>query len=433
MCIVAKELTAEELEKYILKCNRCGTCQDVCPTYKITSNENDVARSRIRLARLVMEGEYKWNDDPELAEHLNDCLLCKACVSVCPSNVPTDAIMMQARNEINKVKGLPLFNRVAYRGTLSHNNRLKALGGLARLYQRSGAQSVLRKSVLRWLKDLGRMEELLPEVPPQTLRAMLPGLLRPIAEPARKVVYFPGCAINVFYSRIGAASIEVLQENRCRVTVPETVCCGAPHQTCGDFEEALRLAKANIDAALGMEAEAVLTDCATCGSVLKGYAELLSDDPEYREKARIFSSLVKDINEYLVETGFSADLGPVPGIASYHDPCHLVRSQKISDQPRKIVAGIPGLEFREMKEADLCCGGAGSYGALHPEMSRRILDRKMSNFAQTGADYLVTSCPSCAMQLEYGLRRHGSKARVVHPVELLAEAYRNRKSPQNKG
>lgn len=422
---MAKELTKQELQERILKCNRCGMCQDVCPTFKVTGNEVDVARSRIRFARMVMEGKYDWGEEEEMTRYLKDCLLCKACVAACPSSVATDEIMMQARSRTNHARGLPLINRLAYRGVFFHNIRLRVLGKLLRFYQKSGARWVVKNSgVLKMLKDLGKAEDLIPAMPKASLREQLPQILHHVPDPVHQAAYYPGCAINIFYSEIGKASIEVLEKNHCQVQVPETVCCGGPHQSGGDFEEAWRLARKNIDSFECLDVDAIITDCATCGSILKEYAELLENDPDYREKARKFSTKVKDINEYLWGIGFSREMGTLEIKVSYHDPCHLARGQKMTEPPREILRSIPGVELREMKEADMCCGGAGSYGALHPEMSKKILERKINNFKSTGADFLVTSCPACAMQLEFGIREYGLKARVVHPVQLLAQAYR---------
>ncbi|MEL7564162.1 MAG: (Fe-S)-binding protein [Dehalobacterium sp.] len=422
---MAKELTKKELQEKILKCNRCGMCQDVCPTFKVTGNEVDVARSRIRFARMVMEDKYNWGEEQEMTQYLKSCLLCKACVASCPSSVVTDEIMMQARHQTNLARGLPLFNRVAYRGVFSHNFRLNVLGKLLRFYQKSGTRWVVKNSgVLKLLRNLGKAEGLIPVIPKASLRKQFPRILHTVPDPVHKVAYYPGCAINVFYSEVGKASIEVLEKNHCQVEVPETVCCGGPHQSGGDFEEAKRLARKNIDSFEKLNIEAIITDCATCGSILKEYVDLLEHDPDYREKAGKFSVKVKDINEFLCEIGFSRVVGSLEAKVSYHDPCHLVRGQKITDPPREILQSISGLELREMKEADMCCGGAGSYGALYPEMSKKILERKINNFKDTGADFLVTSCPACMMQLEFGMREHGLKARVMHPVQLLAQAYR---------
>ena len=427
---MGKEYSLQELEKRILRCNRCGTCQDVCPTYRITGDENDVARSRVRLARLVLEGKYQWGEEEQLTANLNACLLCKACVAVCPANVPTDEIVMEARKYTQQRKGLPPFNRIAYRGVFSHNKRLALLTRVIRMYQKSGMNRVVQRSgFLKLLKDWGKAEDLLPPMPAQSLGQMLPDLLRPPASTTLRVVFFAGCAINFFYSRIGAASIRVLQANACQVAVPEVGCCGGPHQSGGDFSEAMRLAKGNIDRVLAQRPDVIVSDCATCSSVLKEYAALLGNDAEYGPRSAEFSAKVRDINELIVEKGWLRDLAPLAGRVSYHDPCHLARGQGITAAPRTILRSIPGLEMVEMREADMCCGGAGSYGALHPDMSRRILDRKMGNFKGTGATILATSCPSCAMQLEYGIRRHGLTASVMHPMELLALSCEKGRAP----
>jgi glycolate oxidase iron-sulfur subunit len=422
---VAKELTRQELQEKIMKCNRCGMCQNVCPTFLATGNEADVARSRIRFARMVLEGKYDWGAEQELTPYLKECLLCMACVNSCPSSVATDEIMMQARHLTNSASGLPLFNRLAYRGLFSHRQRLRAMGRLLRFYQKGGARWVVKQSgALKLFKGMGKAEDLLPVIPKTSLRAQLPQILHSVPDPAHRVAYFPGCTIDVFYSGIGRDSIEVLEKNRCLVTVPDAVCCGGPHQSGGDFEEARRLAKKNIDLFSGLEVEAIITDCASCGSTLKGYGELLQNDADYCEKARQFAMKVRDISEYLLDIGFSRETGNLNVTVSYHDPCHLVRGQQLSAPPREILRSIPGVRLKEMHEADMCCGGAGSYGAMHPEMSRKILERKINNFKDTGADCLATSCPACIMQLEFGIRQQHLQASVVHPVQLLAQAYR---------
>lgn len=418
-----KKFSPEELRQHILRCNRCGTCQDVCPTFQATGNESDVARSRIRLARLVLEGKYRWDEDTELISAMKSCLLCKACVANCPSGVPTDEIMVQARNEINARKGLPWFNRLVYRGVFSSPSRVEMIGKLARYYQNSFAKTLVRKfNILRLFNTYGKAEELLPRIPAKPLRRELAELLVPIEHPRGNVVYFAGCAINIFYSRFGRASIQTLQENNIRVEVPEIHCCGGPHLSGGDFAEAHRLAISNIDRILSLQPDAILTDCATCSGVLKGYGELLADHPTHAAKAARFSGLVQDISQFLMGMELSFPLRSLPTTATFHDPCHLVRGQGIAKPPRQLLAKIPGLKLVEMANADVCCGGAGSYGVLNPDMSRKILERKMAGFKATGADYLVTSCPACAMQLEFGMRSHGLKGEVVHPVELLAKA-----------
>jgi len=413
-----------ELQEKVQRCNRCGFCQDACPTFRVTGNEFDVARGRHRLARLMVEGRYNWGDE-EITRHLSSCLLCRACEEACPSSVATEEIITRARKKIYAARGIPPFQRLIYRGLLSHNRRLALGSRLMRFYQMSGIRRVVKGSgILKLFRGIGKMEEIIPIMPANSLRQNLAELLNVISPaPLHKIAYFPGCAINFLYSDIGRASVAVLQKNRCRVEVPETVCCGGPHRSSGDFDEFRRLAGKNIDAFFMLGSEAIITDCATCGSVLKEYGNLLQNDPRYRDRARDFSSRVKDINQYLLEIGFSGHLGRLPVKVSYHDPCHLNRSQKIKNAPRQILKSIPGLELIEMQNADMCCGGAGAYGITNPEISGKILDLKMENFKSTGAHFLVTSCPACSMQLDYGLKRHGLEARTLHPVQLLAQSY----------
>lgn len=421
---MAEDRDLIDLQEKIQRCNRCGFCQDACPTYKVTGNEFDVARGRHRLARLMVEGKYGWGDEGEINRHLGSCLLCKACEEACPSGVATEEIITRARGKINAARGMPPFQRLMYRGLLSHNRRLALGSRLLRFYQRSGIRQVVRGSgILRLLRGIGNMEDIIPALPATPLRQQLQVLGVEAAAPLHRVAYFPGCAINFLYIDIGRASVDVLQKNGCRVEVPGTVCCGGPHRSAGDFDEFKRLARKNIEAFIMLDVEVFITDCATCGSVLKEYGNLLRDDPAYRDKALDFSSRVRDINQYLLEIGFSRRLGPLPVKVSYHDPCHLNRSQKIKSAPRLIMKSIPGLELVEMQYADMCCGGAGAYGITHPDISEKILNLKIESFKSTGANFLVTSCPSCSMQLDYGLKKHGLKAPTLHPVQLLAQSY----------
>lgn len=420
---MSKELSEKELHEKILKCNRCGMCQSVCPIFRITGHEMDVARSLIRYTRMLVEGEYDWGEDQEITDHFQNCLLCKACVDACPSGVLTDQIMIQARSEINHVNGLPFFDKMVYRGIFSDNKRLDFIRHLLRLYQCSGLNWILAKGRGTSLKNVKKMGKFVPTMPKQSLREQLPSILRPVPNALHVVAYYPGCAINTFYPEIGKASIEVLTTNRNQVEVPPTVCCGAPHLSDGDYEEALKLAKQNIDFFEAFNVEAIITDCATCGNSLKGYAELLSNDTQYKDKALSFSSKVRDINEYLIQTGFSRNFGNVQATVTYHDPCHLNRGQRGSEPPREIIRSIPGVVFHEMQDADMCCGGAGSYSLRHSDLSEHILERKMANVKQTQATILATSCPSCIMQLSYGVKKYKIDAKVVHPVQLMAEAY----------
>lgn len=413
------------MEEKILKCNKCGFCQEVCPTYIISKNESNVARGRIRLARLVCEGNYKWGSEPEIEEHIKSCLLCKACVTNCPSSVATDKIMMEAREKINAANGFSMFHKAAYRGIFSSQKRFKKVSGLARFYQHSGARWLVQGSgILGIVKKVKRMEDLLPPLPKQSFIQQAPDLIRTIDKPKFKVGYYVGCATNAFFSQIAVSAIKVLQYYNCQVYAPEVECCGGPHQSAGDFEEGSRLAKINIDKFAGKDLDYIVIDCATCGSTLKEYLELLKDDKEYSKKTEEISNKIIDINKFVLDK-LHLDvkkLGEVSGKVTYHDPCHGVRGLKVSNEPRELLKSIPGIEFIEMKQASWCCGGAGSYCFLQEGNSEKILGMKMDNFKETGANILATSCPACMMQLGHGLRSRKITAKTLHPIEILEKA-----------
>jgi glycolate oxidase iron-sulfur subunit len=169
--------------------------------------------------------------------------------------------------------------------------------------------------------------------------------------------------------------------------------------------------------------DVIVTDCATCGSTLKEYGNMLKDDPEWSARAMVFSNMVKDVSEYLMEIPLEKPQGRVTARVTYHDPCHLRRAQQIWQQPRALLKLVDGLEFVELPEADWCCGSAGSQLITHYETSRRVMDRKLDNLTRTGAEVVASGCPGCQMQLLSGVRRRGIPVRVVHPVTLLDEAY----------
>jgi glycolate oxidase iron-sulfur subunit len=190
-------------------------------------------------------------------------------------------------------------------------------------------------------------------------------------------------------------------------------------------EEARGLARRNIDAVTGGEFDAIITNAAGCGSTLKEYGELLEHDPEYAEKARKFTGLMRDVNEFLASIELNTRMGRVPITVTYQDSCHLAHGQRVRSQPRQLLRAVPGLEFREMPMADLCCGSAGIYNVLQNEMAMTVLKSKMDYVNMTGADVIVTANPGCMLQLKAGAALHGKGQRVAHVVEILDEAYKN--------
>ncbi|MHB8758413.1 MAG: (Fe-S)-binding protein, partial [Bacillota bacterium] len=339
------------------------------------------------------------------------------------SGVRTDQIMLVAREELMKTQAKPAVARAAVRAIRDPKRFNRAITLLG-YYTKTLRPVTIVTRLERLAHVVAKANGLVPKVEGRSLQSLAPKYLKPVPDPAHRVAYFIGCATNRLNHAPGVATIEVLQRNRVTVEVPEAVCCGLPALSYGDRETARQMARANLDRFADLDVEAVVSDCGSCTSSLSEYGELLADDPAYGEKAQAFSAKVRDISQYLVEIGFDRPRGEVKTSVTYHDPCHLCRYLKVTAEPRAVLKSIPGVDFREMKEADACCGAAGSYMLTHPRLSEEILGRKVAHAAETKAEVLATSCPACQLNLSYGLKKQAVPARVVHAVELLAQSYR---------
>ena len=412
------------------RCVHCGYCICDCPTYLDLGHETESPRGRLHLISALTERRVPVT--PGLLAHLDRCVQCRACETVCPSGVAFGRIMERGRALVLRGANGPVPLSWRLRASLAslllpHPGRLRFLAGLLRFYQRSGLQKLVRSTRLLTLfpGHLYEMEQFLLPLPGCTATPV--DVTRPSGvEPAHRVALLVGCVTPVIYPNLHDATVRVLVRNGCEVLVPpKQTCCGALHVHAGDLKGARRLARRNIDAFLALGVEAVIVNAAGCGSTMKEYAQLLKDDPHYAEKAAAFSALVKDVTEYLVALPFSAEMGTVRSRVTYQDSCHLAHAQKIKTQPRAVLQAIPGLEFVEMTDADRCCGSGGVYNLTQPEISWRMLEEKMKHVAETGADIVATANTGCMMQLDAGLRRFGpKKTQMAHVVELLDEAYR---------
>ncbi|MGE5619416.1 MAG: (Fe-S)-binding protein [Sphingomonadaceae bacterium] len=420
----AQSKTASALSQMVEKCNRCGFCQAGCPTYKVTGLEWQVSRGRVALVRDILDGRIDLLEE-DIREALGTCLRCGGCTTHCPPQVPTPEIVDKAIEELARLKGQPWVQRVIFRNLLPNPGLLSTAGKAIWLGQVTGAQAAAKGlGITKVLgKDPHRAQDNLPRVPSKNARQMLPSMMRPVPDRRYRVAYFMGCATNLLYPEVAASMLRVLYANSTEVLLPEVVDCGKPPMVYGDLEAARDLARMNIDALYGLDVDAVVTDCATCGSFLKEYGKLMAEDAQYAAKAKAVSAKVKDISEFLDGIQLNDEMGEVKSKITYHDPCHLVRFQKVSAQPRKLLKGIPGLEFKEMAEADMCCGGAGSFSLTHFDLSQQVLERKMGNASKTGAAYVATGCPACMMQLSAGVRKEGMQAEVIHTIQLLDRAY----------
>lgn len=419
-------ITTPSVKEMISRCNRCGFCQDVCPTYAGSGNEFDVARGRIRMMRMVEEHQYDLTSEKEILTQVDQCLLCGACVENCPSNVPTDTLLRRCREKILKKKGFSLFHSLLYRGVLTRQERLEKISALIRVLDktriRAHATALAAKTAFTVLSHAA---------------SYLPGTMEiPARQRLKKgsfgsrsgtIGYFLGCGTNVFTPGAGLASIYCLERLGFTVDVPKVSCCGGPHFSSGDICKARSLAGKNIAVLSGKKYDAIVSDCATCTHTLHDYASFFPEEDPIQETLRGLKEKIKDINTFVLEqikvqTPGHGSKVPQKKMVTYHDPCHAVRGMGVQKAPRDILTAIPGVTLVEMKGADSCCGGAGSYSFRHPDMSQKILNRKIEAIVETKADILATACPSCILQLGAGLRRRNLDIRVVHPMELLAES-----------
>ncbi|MBI2886576.1 MAG: 4Fe-4S dicluster domain-containing protein [Chloroflexi bacterium] len=409
------------------RCVHCGLCLQSCPTYVETGLETESPRGRLYLMRARAEGRIRAT--PSFLQHMELCLVCRNCEAVCPSGVPYGRIMEAERAQLLAQKrGVPWqrgLRLLVFRGLLPHPGRLRLLAGLLRLYQRSGLQRLVRRSgLLRLLpRAVVQMESLLPPAAGGFLVA--PRGVQPFPETAlTTVALLSGCVMPYLYPEVHEATLRVLARNGYRVEVsPGQGCCGALHLHSGEREEARRLARRNIDAFLVAEPGAIVTNAAGCGASMKEYTGLLQDDPAYADKARRFSSLVRDITELLAMQPLQGRLGPLPIRVTYQDSCHLAHAQRIRQAPRELLRAVPGLELVEMRTPDACCGSAGVYNITQREMAQRLLVGKMQEVAAARAEVVVTANPGCMLQLAAGLRQAGLPGRVAHVVEVLDWAY----------
>ncbi len=408
----------------VVKCNKCGFCQAACPVYRVTGKETVVARGHYAHVREIIEGHLELV--PQLQEPFFDCLLCKACTTNCPPAVEIAPIMVAARGAYYDRYGRSAVQRFLLQQVLPRPSAMSAAAKFAALGMRTGLARLAQSTrVLSFLhEDLPRSQGLVNTLPFRSFAERASELPLKPAEPKRRVAYFNSCGFNYLFPEVSIATTRVLTRNGCEVEVLPNYCCGLPAYAYGDQETARRLARKNIDLFRRAGAEAIVSDCGSCSSFLKEYARLLADDPEYAEAAKAMSARVRDINQFLVEDLELTDsMKGIHAAITYHDPCHLSRYQKITAQPRALLKRIPDASYKELPEADWCCGAAGTFNITHYDQAMAILDRKMQRVSSTGATVVATSCPSCMLQLSHGARKNGLDVKVRHVTQVLDEAY----------
>lgn len=415
-------------------CVHCGFCLDTCPSYRVIGKEMDSPRGRIYLMDAINKGDVPLS--PAAVEHFDSCLGCLACTTSCPSGVQYDQLIASVRPQIqrNHPRSLPekLLRGLIF-SLFPYPDRIRLLLAPLGLYQRSGLSKLVQASGLlrRFSPHLAAMESLLPPVTPRCFQDNLAELV-PAQGPQRyRVGMILGCVQRVFFSDVNEATARVLSANGCEVVIPrDQGCCSALPAHQGETERAQALARQMIDAFEAAAVDYVIINAAGCGHTLKEYGHILQDDPAYRDRARAFSAKVRDVQEFLAEVGLTATLYPLtngPLTLVYQDACHLLHGQKISLQPRQLLRQIPQVQLREPLDAALCCGSAGVYNMLQPQVAEELGQMKATQLSNTGADLIASSNPGCSLQIQQHLQKQGQTLPLKHPVVLLDMAIRGEK------
>lgn len=407
------------------RCIHCGLCLNQCPTYRVLGREADSPRGRIYQILQVDAGRLPI--ELSFVTHIDRCLGCRACETACPSGVQYGRILERTRSEIEQNYRRSWLDRTLRRhfyGSVLHNfKKLAGHAKLVRFYQQSGLQTVLRKT--RMLKALGlaELDSLSPQIESDFFFSEFGKVFPAVGERRGRIALLAGCIASVAFAELNRATIRVLTRNGVEVVVPRSqTCCGALHAHAGELAQARELARRNIDAMLMPEFDAIISNAAGCGAMMKEYGELLESDPAYSAKAKEFSERVRDVNEYLHQIGLRPPARKLSARVTYQDPCHLAHGQKIRSAPRELMDAI-GLEVVEMPRADDCCGSAGTYNVVQNEISMKILDEKMANVASVQPEIIATANVGCMLQLRAGVQRAGMKAQVLHVIELLDKVY----------
>lgn len=398
-------------------CIHCGLCLNQCPTYRVTHLEAESPRGRIYLVSAAAEGRIELT--PSVADHLYLCLMCRACETACPSGVQYGRIAEAAR-EVLGPPGPPVTRRLvrfALRYLMPSPWRLRLVAGLIRVFQRSGLARLAARVLPARMRN---RIALMPEASPRFYEPESE-VLPAIGEQRARVAFLSGCAMSLFFADINESTVRVLRRNGCEVVIPKgQACCGALNVHNGEADSARAMARRNIDA-FPDDVDAIITNAAGCGAAMKEYGHLLKDDPAYRERAQRFAASVRDASEFLAGLGLRTRPQPLSLSVTYQDPCHLAHGQRVRAEPRALLDAV-GARLTEMSGSDRCCGSAGIYNVVQPEMAETLLREKMEAIRATGAATVVAPNPGCMIQLKYGAQRFDVPVRVVHLMDLLDEA-----------
>ncbi|HIK05001.1 MAG TPA: 4Fe-4S dicluster domain-containing protein [Trichormus sp. M33_DOE_039] len=412
--------------KLIDSCVHCGFCLSTCPSYRVIGKEMDSPRGRIYLMDAINEGEIALNT--ATVQHFDSCLGCLACVSTCPSGVQYDKLISATRHQVERNYPRSFSDQLIRQLIFSlfpNPDILRILLIPLFVYQKLGLPKLMRATGLlkKISPRLAAMESILPEITIKSFQDNLSTIIPAQGKKRYRVGVILGCVQRLFFSPVNEATVRVLTANGCEVVIPKSQgCCAALPEHQGQTEQAKALARQMIDSFADTGVDYIIINAAGCGHTLKEYGHILADDPEYRGKAQDFAAKVKDAQEFLANVGLTAKLSPLtdkPVNLVYQDACHLLHGQKISVQPRQLLRQIPGVNLKEPLDAALCCGSAGVYNMLQPEVAEELGKQKVQNLLNTGAELIASANPGCSLQITKYLQLQGKNISLMHPMELL--------------
>ena len=416
----------KRVEDQLKKCVKCGACRQNCPAFVAFQREPAVARGKVALTQHLLKDDIELDDQTYQA--MSKCLLCGGCVEKCPNDVPTDEIVIAAREALAKKRGLTTFH-AAVGQVIKSRTRMKMGAKMASLLGPLFFKKVPETSGLRLrfpLPFVGNKRHI-PAVAATSFMERHPEVIP--GEPGKpRIVFFVGCMTNFCYPEVGDAAVKLFRHLGCTVIIPKgQQCCGLPGMSGGDIATVRDLAEQNLAEMERYEADYVMSACATCGGALHRLYPLVigKRNPELKARLEALAAKTMDAAQLLHKLGLE------PGVTgagreariTYHDPCHL-RTHGLSKQPRELLKATPGIELAEMEGADRCCGLGGTFNVYHYGSSMTINEAKSQSIIATEAQAVATGCPGCMMQLSDGLKQHGSSVEVLHTLQLLARRLR---------
>ena len=417
----------------LTNCMRCGFCLPACPTFNETGMEPASPRGRIAMMKAAVDGLME--PDEQFKDQMNLCLGCRACEPACPADVKYGQLIEQTKEALEEhaqhSAPVKIMRKTLFKGVFPKRGSMKLLGGSLAFYQKSGLQKVARGTGIMKLfpKHLAEMEQILPEASSKGVVERMGTFYAAKGEKVGTVAMFRGCIMDVMFADTNVNTVELLSAAGFDVHIPDAqVCCGALYAHSGEMEDARALAKTNIDVFKELGVDYIVSNAGGCGALLIEYDHLLAQDEQYREDGKWFAERVIDISTLLVEKGNPLEFADKSSQTehvkvTYQDSCHLRNVMKGSSAPRTLMKNVANAEYIEMVESDRCCGSAGTYNVVQPEMAGSILEHKMEHADRTEASYMLTSNPGCLLQMKLGIEKHKPQQpmQAMHIVDFLHE------------